>query len=159
MLSIQWMISSETKERHQKIFTFLLSLVPLLAPGFKNENKVKGGFDGIFSAEVGIRKDKGDLTACLPPARCGYNNAFWMQQKCVIVGHSSGELPLPQRRPERYFRSLSVCSQMDPGEPFFYTNNFTSWCCYQLSKIIPGPTSRPSNYLSLLFLMPQVRLW
>lgn len=37
-----------------------LSLVSLLAPGFRN-NKVKCSFDGIFSFQMDIQKDKDNL--------------------------------------------------------------------------------------------------
>ena len=39
-----------------------LNLARLLAPRFRND-KVKCSFDGIFSVQMGLRKDKGGLTA------------------------------------------------------------------------------------------------
>ena len=50
------------KGESQGIFKFHLSLVTLLTPRFRTD-KVKYSFDGVFSVEEEIKKDKGDMKA------------------------------------------------------------------------------------------------
>ena len=120
------MISFETKERCQEMIKLHLNLVSLLAPGFKN-NKVKCSFDGIFSFEMEIQKEKDNL-----------QHKFHLLDEATIlfsvcnetVGiqdtSSRGSHPSPKEARKRYPSSLIIYSHRDPGEPFFYTSNFTN---------------------------------